>query len=127
MQEIALELPWPPSVNAIWRKVGNRMLLSAKARQYYLTLASLLVVARAKKLVPRQSINCRVEVNMLFHPPDNRRRDIDNYTKAIFDGLTKGRFWDDDHLARKEAKEWGAPVKGGLVVMRVKMLEENKA
>ena len=125
MQEIKLNLPWPPSVNGLWRKAGKRVILSAQARSYYLTLASLLVVARAKKLIPRESIDYRVEVSFLFHPPDQRTRDIDNYTKAIFDGLTKGRFWIDDELVKREIREWGEPVKGGLVVVRVKKLEEN--
>jgi hypothetical protein len=27
-------------------------------------------------------------VEILLYPPDNRRRDIDNYTKGLFDALT---------------------------------------
>ena len=125
MQGIELKLPWPPSVNSLWRKFGNRVILSARARQYYTTLASLLVVARAKGDIPKQSIGEQVAVCMVLHPPENRRRDIDNYTKAVFDGLTKGRFWDDDKLVRREHKEWGEAVPGGVIIVRVERLEKT--
>lgn len=38
----------------------------------------------------------RVEVAIVWHRGDNRRKDIDNIGKAIMDGLTKGGVWRDD-------------------------------
>ena len=31
----AATLPYPPSVNSIWRRVGNKTLLSAEGREYH--------------------------------------------------------------------------------------------
>ncbi len=49
----------------------------------------------------------RVAVKMAVYPADRRRRDIDNYPKAVFDALTAAHVWEDDtivdelHIVRK--------------------------
>ncbi len=40
-------------------------------------------------------------VEMHLYPPDNRTRDIDNYSKALFDALTQANFWIDDSQVKK--------------------------
>jgi crossover junction endodeoxyribonuclease RusA len=46
-------------------------------------------------------------VEILLYPPDNRRRDIDNYTKGLFDALTHARVWEDEP-GKTHLVEWGA-------------------
>ena len=41
-------------------------------------------------------LTVRLEVLIELFPPDNRRRDIDNYTKCVLDSLTKSGVWEDD-------------------------------
>ena len=38
----------------------------------------------------------RLGVTIKLYPPDKRRRDIDNYSKAVLDLLTKSEAWLDD-------------------------------
>jgi Holliday junction resolvase RusA-like endonuclease len=40
-------------------------------------------------------------------PPDARRRDIDNYNKALFDALTHAGIWEDDSQVQRMLVEWG--------------------
>lgn len=37
-----------------------------------------------------------VELILVWHRADRRRKDLDNIAKAIKDGLTKGQIWSDD-------------------------------
>ncbi|MBD2815621.1 RusA family crossover junction endodeoxyribonuclease, partial [Xenorhabdus sp. Flor] len=36
-----------------------------------------------------------IKIKIIVHPPDRRRRDIDNLPKAVFDSLTHANFWID--------------------------------
>jgi crossover junction endodeoxyribonuclease RusA len=62
---------------------------------------------------PRQiagGVRCRV----LLHPPDKRKRDIDNSIKAVLDALTCSGVWLDDsqvwdlQITRGECRKDGA-------------------
>jgi len=50
----------------------------------------ILAVAFGKK------ITGRVAVKVTLYPPNRQKRDIDNYTKVLLDGITKARVWEDD-------------------------------
>jgi crossover junction endodeoxyribonuclease RusA len=57
-------------------------------------------------------------VDITFHPPDKRRRDLDNMLascKAAFDGIAQATGIDDSLWTLTIAR--GAPVKGGAVVV----------
>lgn len=43
-------------------------------------------------------ITARVAVRIAVYPADRRRRDLDNYPKAVFDALTAARVWEDDTI-----------------------------
>lgn len=104
-----LELPYPPSVNHLWRRVGHRTLLSRQGRAYRRQVYSLLVARRVRPL------EGRIAVTVEVHPPDRRRRDLDNLQKGLFDAMQHaGIFFDDSqidelHILRREC------VPGGLV------------
>lgn len=87
---VVLVLPYPPTANTIWRRVGGMTLLSAKARAYRASVASALTGQGAAPMTGRLSV--RIEV----HAPDRRARDLDNIPKAALDALTHAGMWRDD-------------------------------
>ena len=38
-----------------------------------------------------------VELMLIWHRADRRRKDLDNIAKSIMDGMTKGGIWSDDN------------------------------
>jgi crossover junction endodeoxyribonuclease RusA len=88
---IVITLPYPPSLNTIWRRVGNKTLLSSDGRAYRQAVAAA-VLQQAK----RRQIAERLAVHIEAHPPDRRRRDLDNLPKSVLDGLTQAGLWLDD-------------------------------
>lgn len=86
-------LPFPPTVNTYWRRVGNKTLLSAHARQYHKDCAYFL----AGSVKP---IDYPVMAHVEFVLPDRRKRDLDNYAKALFDTLVKNNTLLDDSLIK---------------------------
>lgn len=108
-KEVRLCIPFPPSVNTYYSTVRGRRVLTKKGRLY-------------KEWVT-QSILCQEKISTLtgrialyasLHPPDNRRRDIDNFLKSLLDALGQAGVYDDDsqidelHIRRGEKIESGA-------------------
>lgn len=92
--KLVLYLPqMPPSVNHIWKRrvVGNRAIT-------YVTKEGKEFKSRLAAEVPDGQIvdqgGLYVKIFLTF--PDRRRRDIDNYSKAILDSLN-GIVWVDDN------------------------------
>lgn len=101
---VYISLPWPPSVNRIWRCVGGRVLLSADGRAY----RELVAVELWREIAPPfrdvPILTGRLSMTIRAYPPDKRKRDIDNLAKACIDAIqaTKLIFEDDaqiDHLS----------------------------
>ena len=85
---IELRLPYPPSVNQYYRKFRNTMVISERGRKF------LKEVKATVGIVPMQVGRLRVEIEV--HPPDRRKRDIDNVCKATLDALAKAGVYQDD-------------------------------
>jgi crossover junction endodeoxyribonuclease RusA len=83
-----LTLPYPPSVNRIWRVFAGRIIKSKEGRQYAQQVAW---EARKHDTQPLQG---EVVVHVTAYRPQ-RRGDLDNTLKAAFDALN-GVAWDDD-------------------------------
>ena len=96
---INITLPWPPSVNRIWRSVGGRVLLSAEGRTYRQAVE----VAVLEQHGAGDPLTGRLSMTIRAYPPDRRRRDVDNMAKAILDSLERaGVYVNDaqiDHLS----------------------------
>ncbi|MBA4174751.1 MAG: hypothetical protein C0511_19390 [Hyphomicrobium sp.] len=108
-----MELPYPPSVNHIWRRVGNRTLISREGRRFRKDACSALAVMRVVRM------NGRLEVRVTVCPPDSRRRDLDNVQKALLDALAKGGAYRDDSQIDRLIVERGPVMPGGKVLVEL--------
>lgn len=96
-------LPFPPSVNALYRAVGGRSILSAAYRAWKLEAGKVLMSQRPRKFAGQVS----VEVQLC--PPNKRRRDIDNAGfKAVLDLLVSHQIiqGDDSTFVRSIKASW---------------------
>ena len=74
-------LPWPVSVNALYRARGRRVYVSARGKAFKQACG---IIFAGTKLVYETE---RVWLDIEVHPPDNRRRDISNLIKITEDAL----------------------------------------
>ena len=84
------DLPYPPSVNHYWRRVGARTLISRAGRAFRERVCSLLAARQIDPLAGPLAVQIEV------FPPDHRRRDIDNLQKALLDAMQHGGAYYDD-------------------------------
>ncbi len=113
---LELELPYPPSVNHYWRRVGTRTLISRGGRAFREAVCATLAAKRVRPLVGR------LVVEVTVYPPDRRRRDIDNVQKALLDALEHGGAYLDDSQIVRLAIEKGDPLDGGKTIVRIRNL-----
>jgi len=85
-------LPWPPSMNHYWRRVGPRTLISREGRRFRTNVCALLDGGGPR----RPPAGGRIALAMDAYPPDRRRRDLDNLLKATVDALQHARVYEDD-------------------------------
>ena len=119
---LVVELPWPPrelspNAHVHWTRSAEAK-QTAKAQGCYLTMNE-----RSDNW--KGLLENELEASYTFHPPDKRKRDIDNFLasmKHYQDGVCAALGIDDSRIKRTVI-EWGAVVKGGKVVLR---LEEMK-
>ncbi|MCU4489918.1 RusA family crossover junction endodeoxyribonuclease [Acinetobacter ursingii] len=101
----------PPSVNNYWSVTrGKKWQLSQKAQDFHNYVRS---------IVPVLSTDMRLKMDVTFHFPDNKIRDIDNYLKATIDSLVKCQFCIDDEQFDVLIVRRGEYVKGGLIQLKV--------
>lgn len=87
----AVCLPYPPSVNHMYRRSGNRVVLSPEVRawreraHWYLRVAGVALLEGP------------VAVTVIAYRP-RRRGDIDNLAKAVLDALNGFAFGDDGQV-----------------------------
>lgn len=113
---LEVELPYPPSINHYWRRVGPRTVISREGRRFRSNVVAILTTLRLQPLVGDLAVEVEV------YPPDNRRRDIDNVQKALFDALQHGGAYADDsqivHLSIAKCP----PVAGGKTLVRIRCI-----
>ena len=114
---IELELPYPPSVNHYYRRVGPRTLISREGRAFREKVCADLAASGIDPLSGR--LHIQIEV----FPPDRRRRDIDNIQKALLDALEHGGAYHDDSQIVKLEIEKFEPVRGGQCLVRIEEIK----
>ena len=116
---ISIELPWPPSVNRVWRNIKGKTLLSAEGRSYRELVGQRCLIKR----IAGKRLAGRLSVKILVNPPNKIRRDIDNLAKVPLDALTHAAVWLDDsqidelYIRRDEIK------KGGFITIQITELQ----
>lgn len=110
---IELELPFPPSVNHYYRRVGPRTLISREGRRFRKRVCALLAGLGVRRL------SGPLQIEIEVYPPDRRRRDIDNVQKALLDALQHGGLYDDDSQIVKLDIERRGCIAQGRTIVRV--------
>ena len=101
---IELELPFPPSVNHYYRRVGPRTLLSREGRRYRERVAAVVAELGLRPLAGP------LEAEVLVFPPDRRRRDLDNLQKAVWDSLQHAGVYE-----RTTARSTSSPLRAATL------------
>jgi crossover junction endodeoxyribonuclease RusA len=96
-----IDLPYPPSANKLYRKVGHTMLISSEGRRYYRDVRGVCL----EQLGLYKPMQGHLHIEIDVYPGDNRKRDLDNTLKAIFDSLTKAKVIQDDSQLKKITAE----------------------
>lgn len=119
VREFTIALPFPPT--------GNHAVKHSSTGGHYRTHEYVSYLASVKS-----SVICSAADNYLsgpikvvaeIHPPDHRRRDMDNTWKTLADAMTHAGVWKDDHqvadlrLVRREPRD------GGMVVVSIEEME----
>lgn len=91
---LELELPWPPSVNHLWRRGRRGMFKSRNGKDFERQCWAIWAAAGSPVLPAGMPVTVEIELR----PPDRRRRDIDNLAKAVLDALVRVGAIEDDSL-----------------------------
>ncbi len=110
------ELPYPPSINHYWRRVGPRTLISREGRRFRERVVAILAALCIRPLKGKLAVNVEV------FPPDRRRRDLDNCLKSLLDAMEHGGAYADDCQIVKLTIEKREPVEGGRTLVRIRKL-----
>ena len=108
---IQIELPYPPSTNRLYRRVGPRTLISREGRRYR---------ERVCAILARLELGCylgRLRLEIEAYPPDHRRRDADNLQKCLLDSLQHGGLYVDDSQIKELKIEMRGCVQGGRLLI----------
>ena len=114
-EELKLELSFPPTVNNYYVKTRSGVFISAKGRKYRNTIADEI----HQQLSDMELGEERINLNVVVHMPDRRKRDLDNYMKALLDAITKTGLWEDDSQIDQLCIYRGEIIKGGKVRMEI--------
>ena len=100
--EITIDLPFPPSVNHIWRRTARQVYRSAKYLKW-MEAADMMVMANRQ--YPRHKIIGRFEATILLNEKSGHG-DLDNRIKVCLDWLQSRDIIAEDKHCRRLIAEW---------------------
>ncbi len=95
-----IQLPYPPSVNSIWKPTGKGGIYKDTRAKAWATEAGWLVRASGVK------VRGPFIFSLTAHRPDNRARDLDNLAKVVLDALQAGGAIENDSLCQAVVMRW---------------------
>jgi crossover junction endodeoxyribonuclease RusA len=111
---VTLELPYPPSVNSIWRHGRGRSYLDKKYEGWKLEALSAFRKQKKEQTVGTP-IKGAFEVFMTFSEQERKwNSDLDNRIKATMDALQDFKLIENDSKCQKLTATWG-PVDGVFI------------
>lgn len=102
MQSIRIVLPFPPSVNRLWRTSGSGGMYRSPKYTAWRKQALWNVQVQAKG----RKVAGRYKLTVLVVRPDKRKRDLDNLFKAASDVLVEMQVIEGDHLCEWLEARW---------------------
>src|SRR5512143_763274 len=78
-KRIVLDLPWPPSLNAIWRSGKKRVYRNPKYNRWAAQAGLLAKAYRYPMIIGR------FKAKIILNPPTKREIDVDNRVKVLLD------------------------------------------
>ena len=110
--KVTLELPFPVSVNAIWRAGRGGVFNSKRYEQWKTAAAAAVYDQKAGR------IDGEYCLSVSLCKPDKRKRDLDNVsTKVINDLLVRHGIVEDDSLCVETSSRWVEDGPACLVVV----------
>lgn len=128
---IHITLPWPVSINALYRsvvkgkgkKAYSTSILSKRGRQYFKD-AGLAILCSGSR--PKRPIEAPVRLDIGLYPPTLRGYDCDNMVKCVQDALTHCNVWIDDSQVHILRVEKGPKFPGGKAEITITILPVDK-
>ncbi len=109
---ITIDVPFPPSANAIWRSPNGKVFKS-KSYNRWLKEAKLQWMMQKPRLSPK-SLPGFYKLDAVFYPPDKRERDLGNLEKACSDFAQTVGVIANDCKAREIHLIWGSSTEAPL-------------
>lgn len=110
--KIALMLPFPPSVNSLWKHGGRTGVYRSPRYMLWLNVAG--------QEINRQRPGCitgAYKIKLVLGRPDRKKRDQENCLKAVSDLLVAHRVVEDDSKAVSTTVEWSDHLDGCKVTL----------
>lgn len=93
-------LPYPPTTNTLFAHTGKKRYKTKRYADWILESGLILNTHRIQPFIGP------VWIDMQVHRPDERRRDLDNLQKGIFDLLVAHQVISDDSMITGFSAKW---------------------
>ena len=120
MKEIEIYLPWPPTVNSYYGHKLTRKQVITYVKKKGVDYRNA-VEAEVVEQVGYLELDEPILLEVILYPPDARKRDLDNYMKALLDACTHAKLWEDDSLIDQLHIYRGRKKLQGLVTLRLNL------
>ena len=120
---ITLELPYPISVNSIWRVYKGRQVVTPEARRYKNEVKYVCSKHKVKMFTGPVSVVVEVRPKMTITGKASKVLiDLDNSLKLILDSL-QGIIIDNDRNVKRIYAYYGEPVQSGALIITIEKYE----
>ena len=118
----SFDVPFPPSMNTMWRNFRGRTVLSKAGRAFREEVQNIVI----DKNIPSFG-DKKLKVMMILRPRDKRKTDIDNRIKCVLDALQDAGVFDDDFQVDELSIVRGKPIKGGAIRVLIEEIDSTSS